>query len=86
MTNQDALSNGASAKQRLFSLIWPGALAAQAVHCAAKLGVADLVASGVDSVECLASSTNTHPLALRRLLRACAVWEFCRSSKRVVSA
>ncbi len=70
MTNSNLSSNGTSARHRMFSLIWPGALAGQAIYCAAKLGVADLIAQGVDDIECLAATTKTHPQALRRLLRA----------------
>jgi hypothetical protein len=51
-------------------MIWPGALAAQAIYCAARLGLADHLAQGIDRVDCLATATNTHPGALRRLLRA----------------
>ena len=59
-----------SPRKQLFSLIWPGALAAQAVHCAAMLRIADHVADGKDCVETLAASTQAHPVALQRLLRA----------------
>ncbi len=76
MTNHDSHSNGASAKRRMFSLIWPGALAAQAVYCAAKLGVADRVADGVDEVECLAAATKSHPWRSGGYCERFAVWEF----------
>ncbi len=59
-----------SPRKRLFSLIWPGALAAQAVYCAARLGIADHLAAGIDRSDTLATVTQTHPVALRRLLRA----------------
>ena len=59
-----------SPRKRLFSMIWPGALAAQAVYCAAQLAIADHVAEGTDRVDSLSTVTQTHPVALRRLLRA----------------
>ena len=54
----------------MFSMIWPGALAAQAVYCAAQLAIADHLAEGTDRVDSLSTVTQTHPVALRRLLRA----------------
>ncbi len=62
--------NGVSPRKRMFSMIWPGPLAAQAIYCAARLGIADHIDSGQHRVERLATATNTHPVALRRLLRA----------------
>jgi SAM-dependent methyltransferase len=50
--------------------IWPGIIAAQAIHVAAKLCVADLLASGAKTGAELASQTGTHPATLERLLRA----------------
>ena len=44
----------------------------QAVHVAATLGIADLLAEGSRAVDELASSTGSHPDALYRLLRALA--------------
>jgi hypothetical protein len=44
----------------------------QAMYVAAKLGLADLIASGLKSAAELASATKTHPRALYRLLRALA--------------
>ncbi len=70
MTNQNSHSNGSSAKHRMFSLIWPGALAVQAIYCAARLKLADYLSAGVDGIECLSTASNTHPVALRRLMRA----------------
>ena len=42
----------------------------QAIHVAAALGLADLLASGPKTSGELAEATNTHPLALYRLMRA----------------
>ena len=46
--------------------------AAQAVHVAAQLGLADLLADGPRHVEELAAATGTHPPSLARLLRMLA--------------
>jgi ubiquinone/menaquinone biosynthesis C-methylase UbiE len=42
----------------------------QAIHVAATLGLADLLASGPKTSNDLAAATDTHPLALYRLMRA----------------
>lgn len=70
--------NGVSPRKRLFSMIWPGALAAQAVYCAAQLGIADRLAEGIDRTDALATATRAHPAALRRLLRALCSLEILR--------
>src|SRR5262245_43492829 len=44
----------------------------QAIHVAATLGLADLLAPGPNTSGALAEATNTHPLALCRLMRALA--------------
>ena len=44
----------------------------QAIHVAATLGLADLLASGARTSDELAAATDTHPLALYRLMRALA--------------
>jgi len=50
--------------------LWPGVMAAQAIHVAAKLKLADLVAAGPKTIEELAETTQTHRLSLGRFLRA----------------
>jgi len=55
---------------QLMQLLWPGALAVQAVHAAAALGVADLVADGPKTIGELAASTQSDGPSLARLLRA----------------
>ena len=55
---------------QLMRLLWPGAMAVQAIHVAAKLGVADLVAVGPKTVLELAEATRTDRPSLERLLRA----------------
>ena len=55
---------------QLMRLLWPGAMAVQAVHVAAKLGIADLLGPGPKTVEELADATHTHGPFLGRFLRA----------------
>lgn len=52
--------------------IWPGAMAAQAVYVAAKLGVADLLKDGPRSADDLAHVTRAHSAPLHGRLRALA--------------
>jgi SAM-dependent methyltransferase len=55
--------------------IWPGILAAQAIHVVAKLRIPDLLASGPKTIAELASNCGAHPPTLERLLRALASLE-----------
>ena len=55
---------------QMWKLIWPGALAAQVVYVAARLGLIDQVADEAKTVEELASSSGTDAQSLGRLLRA----------------
>jgi hypothetical protein len=55
--------------------IWPGIIAAQAIYAAARLGIADLLASGPKSIAELASDSGAHPPTLERLLRALVTLE-----------
>jgi hypothetical protein len=50
--------------------IWPGLIAAQAIHVAAKLRIPDLLASGPRTIAELAKDAGADPSALKRLLRA----------------
>jgi DNA-binding transcriptional ArsR family regulator len=50
--------------------VWPGIIAAQAIYVAAKLRIADLLASGPKTIAELASESGMHPPTLERLLRA----------------
>jgi hypothetical protein len=60
-----------SPQQQLMRMI-SGYWLTQAIYVAAKLGIADLVASGPQTAEALAKQTDTQPRALYRLLRALA--------------
>lgn len=62
----DGQGSPAITVQRLAS----GYMGAQVVYVAAKLGLADLLASGINTPGQLAEQTGTDPDALRRLLRA----------------
>jgi hypothetical protein len=55
--------------------IWPGIIAAQAIHAVAKLGIAELLASGPKTIAELASDSGAHPATLERLLRALGTLE-----------
>jgi hypothetical protein len=48
--------------------IWPGIIAAQAIHAVAKLRIPDLLASGPKAVSALASESGAHAPTLERLL------------------
>lgn len=65
----------------MMELIWPGALVAQAVYVAAKLGIPDLLKDGPKSAEAIARATEAHAPSVQRLLRALAsVGVFTESS------
>jgi hypothetical protein len=70
MSNQDAQAQPVSPSMQIRQMLWPGAMAVQAIHAAAKFALADLVASGPKSIQELADATGTHGPSLGRLLRA----------------
>ena len=53
----------------------------QAIHVAATLGIADLLAGGARDSGALAAETHTHPHALYRLLRALGPSAFWSSAR-----
>jgi hypothetical protein len=55
---------------QMMQILWPGAVAVQAIHVAAKFALADLIASGPKSIEELADATQTHGPSMARFLRA----------------
>jgi hypothetical protein len=55
---------------QVMQLLWPGALAAQVIHVAARLALADLVADGPKTAAELAAATSTDGPSLGRFLRA----------------
>ena len=70
MSNREAQAQSVSPSMQMMQLLWPGAMAVQAIHVAARFAIADLVASGPKSIEELAEATHTHGSSLGRLLRA----------------
>jgi SAM-dependent methyltransferase len=70
MGTEDAPQENASPSMQLMQLLWPGGVAVQAIHIAARLGLADLVAAGPKTVVELSEATRTHRTSLARLLRA----------------
>ena len=70
MSNQEAQAQPVSPSMQMMQMLWPGPMAVQAIHVAAKLALADLVASGPKSLKELAEATHTHGSLLGRLLRA----------------
>ncbi|HKN32453.1 MAG TPA: methyltransferase [Terriglobales bacterium] len=70
MSNREAQAQPVSPSMRMMQILWPGAMAVQAIHVAAKFALADLVASGPKSIKELADATHTHGSSMGRLLRA----------------
>jgi O-methyltransferase domain len=70
MSNQEPHTQPVSPSMQMMQILWPGAMAVQAIHVAAKFALADLVASGPKSIEELAEAAHTHGSSLGRLLRA----------------
>ena len=66
-----------AAARRLLDLI-NGSWIAQACYVTARLGIADLLASGPRTADDLAALTQTHAPALRRLLSALGSVDICR--------
>jgi hypothetical protein len=72
-TAQESSASPVSAPPEIaLTQIMLGSLAAQALYVPAKLGIADLLAGGLKSVEELAAATDTHAPSLYRVLRAAA--------------
>jgi len=70
MSNREAQAQPISPSMQMMQILWPGAMAVQAIHVAAKFALADLVASGPKSIQELAEATHTHGSSLGRFLRA----------------
>ncbi|HEV3036878.1 MAG TPA: methyltransferase [Candidatus Angelobacter sp.] len=70
MSNREAQAQPVSPSMQMMQMLWPGAMAVQAIHVAAKFALADLVANGPKSIEELAEATHTHGSSLGRFLRA----------------
>ncbi len=72
MSDLDSRSTSATPLTQMNNLLWPGAFGAQAIHVAAKLAIADILADKSMTAEELAHATKTHTPSLRRLLEALA--------------
>jgi SAM-dependent methyltransferase len=70
MSGQDQQPASIPPSVQLMQLIWPGAMAAQAIYAAAKLQIADLVAERPRTVEELARAAGCDGRSLHRLLGA----------------
>jgi hypothetical protein len=70
MGTEDTPQTNAPPSMQLMQLLWPAAVAVQAIHVAAKLGLADLLAAGPKTVSELSDVTRMHRTSLARLLRA----------------
>ncbi|HXW55521.1 MAG TPA: methyltransferase [Candidatus Cybelea sp.] len=70
MSNQEQQAELVSPSMQVTQILWPGAMAVQAIHVAAKFALADLVAGGPKSIKELEDATHTHGPSLGRLLRA----------------
>ena len=70
MSTKQTSADTVSPAQQIFEMIWPGGLAAQAIYCAARLGLADLLADGPLSAEAIAERAGTYAPATHRWLRA----------------
>jgi len=70
MSNQEPQAQPVSPSIQMMQILWPGAMAVQAIHVAAKFALADLVAGGPKSIKELAEATHTYGPSLGRFLRA----------------
>lgn len=68
-----------NARARVMEMI-TAAWTTKVIHVAASLRLPDLLAGGPQSSEALAEKTGSHPIALRRLLRAMASLGLCRQT------
>ena len=70
MSNGEPQAQPVSPSMQMMQMLWPGAMAVQAIHVAAKLALADLVAGGPKSIRELVDATHTHGPSMARLFRA----------------
>jgi hypothetical protein len=68
MSDQSSPVAGPAEMGQLGQLLY-GLMTSQAIHLAAKLGIADLIGEAPRTVEELAKATRTHPASLQRVLR-----------------
>jgi O-methyltransferase domain len=70
MGTEETPQTNASPSTQLMQLLWPGGVAVQAIHVAAKLRLADLMAVRPKTVVELSEATRMNGTSLARLLRA----------------
>jgi hypothetical protein len=70
MSTHEPQPAGLPPSMQVMQLLWPGALTVKAIHVAARLGVAELLAGGPKTAAELAEATKTDAVSLGRLLRA----------------
>ena len=70
MSTKDSQPAAIPASTQVMQLIWPGAMAAQAIYTAAKLRIAELLVEKPRTVQDLARVMAVDPRSLHRLLRA----------------
>jgi hypothetical protein len=70
MSNRETQAQPVCPSMQMMQILWPGAMAVQAIHVAAKFALADIVARGPKSIKELAEATPTHDSSLGRFLRA----------------
>jgi len=69
VSNREAQAQPVSPSMQMMQILWPGAMAVQAIHVAAKFALADLLAGGPKSIKELAEATHAHGSSLGRFLR-----------------
>jgi hypothetical protein len=70
MSEQSSATETQSPSRQVMQFLWPGAMVAQAIYVAAKLGIADLLGEGLKSASELAQAVGASPTTLGRLLSA----------------
>jgi hypothetical protein len=70
MTTERAQPTEIPPSAQVMQMLWPGAMAVQAIHVAATLRLSDLVADGPKTPAELAAASGAHEASLARLLRA----------------
>src|SRR3984893_8031501 len=70
MSNREAQAQPISPSMQMMQILWPGAMAVQAIHVAAKFALADLVASGPKSFKDREEATHPHGSSLGGFLGA----------------
>ena len=70
MNHREPQAQPVSPSMQMMQILWPGAMAVQAIHVAAKLALADFVANGPKSISELAEAKRMHGPSIAPFLRA----------------